>query len=274
MKILIAVDPAHRDAPVLSFASSLADAVPSDLSTISAYVSSQAEMDPVYQKELMHEVATLLSERLDSASLVVPEDSRILREDEAAEAILDAVERQQPDLVLLGARGTGGFRGLGLGGVAHRVATHLSLPMAVVPANGGPLPGGVLVCGVDGSKGSRAALRWSVDLAAQCGASVVAVFVYDELADTFTHTAANWEYNGEASARAVVTSVDPDGVPIAFERRGGHPVKALSEVAERHQAAAIVVASNRHFMLRSHALGRVPAQLLHHAHRPVVVVHG
>jgi nucleotide-binding universal stress UspA family protein len=275
MNVLLAVDPAHRDAPVVSFASSLAAAVPSaEMLTVSAFVPAQAEVDPVYRKQMLDEVSALVAARLDGAGLVVEDGSRLLGEGQAADVILDAVERRDPDLVLVGARGTGGFRGLGLGGVAHRVATHLLVPVAVVHGVGGPLSGGVLVCGVDGSNGSRAALRWSVGVAGECAASVVALFVHDEMAaDAFTNAPESWQYNGEAAARAAVESVDAGGVPVKFELQAGQAVEALSDAAARHRAAAIVVAANRHSMFRSHSLGRVPAQLLHHVDRPVVVVH-
>jgi nucleotide-binding universal stress UspA family protein len=49
----------------------------------------------------------------------------------AARAVLDAA--QGADLVVLGTRGLGGFRGLLLGSVTHQVAHHVGCPMVVVP---------------------------------------------------------------------------------------------------------------------------------------------
>jgi nucleotide-binding universal stress UspA family protein len=49
----------------------------------------------------------------------------------AARAVLDTAPGA--DLVVLGTRGLGGFRGLLLGSVTHQVAHHVGCPIVVVP---------------------------------------------------------------------------------------------------------------------------------------------
>lgn len=76
-------------------------------------------------KELVAEVTAHLQNEGLTASAVVVEGS-------AAEAILQAVETDQPDLIVMGSRGGGGLPGLNLGSVADRVVRRSSVPVLVV----------------------------------------------------------------------------------------------------------------------------------------------
>ncbi|MCB1015226.1 MAG: universal stress protein [Acidimicrobiales bacterium] len=75
-----------------------------------------------------------------------------------ARALLEASDAA--DLVVLGARGTGGFEGLLLGSVSERVAQLATRPVAVI-RTGAPVRGGRVVVGIDGSARSLTALRWA-----------------------------------------------------------------------------------------------------------------
>jgi nucleotide-binding universal stress UspA family protein len=50
----------------------------------------------------------------------------------ASAALLDAAEAA--DLVVVGSRGLGGFKGLVLGSVSHHVAHHSTCPVIVLPS--------------------------------------------------------------------------------------------------------------------------------------------
>ena len=79
------------------------------------------------------------------------------------------------DLLVVGARGVGGFRGLLLGSVSQQCLHHTTGPLAIIRSPGSPdataqadaAPrqgaGGRIVVGVDDSDGARRALRWALE---------------------------------------------------------------------------------------------------------------
>jgi nucleotide-binding universal stress UspA family protein len=57
---------------------------------------------------------------------------RVLASGSAADGLLGAAKGA--DLVVVGSRGVGGFRGLLLGSVSQQVAHHAACPVVVVPS--------------------------------------------------------------------------------------------------------------------------------------------
>ena len=60
----------------------------------------------------------------------------ILREGEAADVLV--AEARQADLLIVGSRGLGGFKGLLLGSVSQLCAHHATCPVAIVPNSSRP----------------------------------------------------------------------------------------------------------------------------------------
>ena len=79
------------------------------------------------------EAQKLLDDAVDSVDTTdLPQPvTRVLSSGGAAATLLDAAEGA--DLVVVGSRGLGGFKGLLLGSVSHQVAYHASCPVVVVP---------------------------------------------------------------------------------------------------------------------------------------------
>ena len=69
------------------------------------------------------------------ADVTLPEGlavEKVIREGSASKVLL--AEAEGADLLVVGARGHGGFTGLLLGSVASQVANHVRVPLAIVPA--------------------------------------------------------------------------------------------------------------------------------------------
>lgn len=80
-------------------------------------------------EEEAKEIIAEVGERLRAEGLQV---TTLAVEGPAAEAILRAAEDEKPDLIVMGSRGSGGFPGLPLGGVAERVVRMSPVPVLVV----------------------------------------------------------------------------------------------------------------------------------------------
>ncbi|MGW3470805.1 universal stress protein [Saccharopolyspora sp. NPDC000995] len=178
-------------------------------------------------------------------------------------------------LVVLGARGHGGFTDALLGCVSSAVATHGECPVIVV-RKGVPTTVGPVVVGVDGSECSLAALRFAFEEAAGRGADLVAMQVWHE----------------EGLLAVPLTPVDRERVQREIERsltelmatlraefpkvrtrevaQHGHPVAALTDAGR--DAQLLVVGHRGGGGFDGLFLGSVAAGVLHHAPCPVAVI--
>ena len=195
-----------------------------------------------------------------------------------ASVLIDAA--RDADLLVVGSRGLGGFRGLLFGSVGQHCLTHAPCSVAVVRPSPTPAPSGQgpwsrrIVVGVDGSPGARRALEWSVDQARRSGAEIEVV--------------ASWVFPGTAG---YVFSVDPrildDARNVAREAVAqaeamAQSVEVRSEVSEDPASVALVEASRKADLVvvgsrgrqgfRGLHLGSVSRHVAQHAHCPVVVV--
>lgn len=194
------------------------------------------------------------------------------------------------DMLVVGARGVGGFRGLMLGSVSGACLHHTTAPLAIVrdterdPAGRGEervpgaTAGGRIVVGVDGSDSARRALRWTLDEARRRDACVDVVHAWQPslLMPTAVATMPGYVDAMEKAARGtldgVVDGEDLRRQPAPVERilvRGG-AARSVLEVAE---GADLVVLGTRGLGgFRGLLLGSVTHHVAHHATCPLVVI--
>ena len=185
------------------------------------------------------------------------------------------------DLLVVGARGSGGFLGLRLGSVSERCLHHAKSPIAIIrDVERDPVPTEeCILVGVDGSSAARRALAWALDEARARNAPVRAV--------TAWNTAPMAAFAGgvildiatfEDSARDILTNAlleaDTSGLTKPIEPvlvTGGAAGAILDEAKE---ATLIVVGARGLGGLKSLLLGSVSHQVAHHAPCPVVIIPG
>jgi nucleotide-binding universal stress UspA family protein len=179
-------------------------------------------------------------------------------------------------LLVVGARGMGGFRGLLLGSVSRHVLNHATVPVAVV-RDGADRTGGPVVVGVDGSAPARRALDWAADHARRRQVPLLAVYAW-HLPDAAVGLYLSWPDPSELAADAAqfvqheLDRVDTSGLVAPAEARAvpDRPSAALVEASAL--ASLVVVGSRGRGQLASTILGSVSDQVAHHATCPVVVV--
>jgi len=178
------------------------------------------------------------------------------------------------EMLVVGARGNGGFVGLTVGGVGAQVAAHALCPVLVVrPA---ARPGGPVVVGVDGSAGSEPAIGFAFEQAAARGAELVALHAYlpwayetpetEDLPSDVVHD----DDARRVLSEAVAGWADkyPDvRVQLSVQRR--QPTAALVDASARAQL--LVVGSRGLGGFRGMLIGSVSQTVLHHAACPVAV---
>ena len=193
--------------------------------------------------------------------------------DRPAHALLERSEHA--DLVVVGARGTGGFEGLLVGSVADRLTERANGPVAVVRA-AAPCRGGRVVVGVDGSARSHKALRWAADEARARDAVLDVVHAWslpalanDPWLATFPNPddAVHW-----ARDLLVEALSDPALAGLAVNDFVIHGGAGQALLARAEGAGLVVVGSRGHGAVAGWLLGSVSRQLVHHASCPVVVV--
>ncbi|SDT19536.1 universal stress protein [Jiangella sp. DSM 45060] len=184
-------------------------------------------------------------------------------------------------LVVVGTRGLGAFGGLLLGSVSARVAARATAPVVVVPEPAGP-GNGTIVAGVDGSPHGDAALRFALTEADRRDVPVVAVTAYEPdplmlpvLDPAAVERAAAIERRGaeqlasDAVGRARAATGSAATVTVRVQ--AGREAQVVTDAGR--DAGLIVVGSRGRGEVRGLLLGSTSQAVLHHAGRPVAVLH-
>ncbi|MDD9370071.1 MAG: universal stress protein [Acidimicrobiales bacterium] len=236
--------------------------------------------------------------KADAALLATLEDAR------GAEAAASVVRRtivavpapglleaaKGADLLVVGARGLGGFRGLLLGSVSQQALQHATGPVAVVrssedpdDASGAtPRPGERIVVGVDGSDSSGAATSWAVTEARLRGGALQAVHAWEVPAiygpvgigfpyDTSGLESAARELLDEVVDGALAVGGGADDAPVV--ERIVSPGGPAASILEAAAGADLVVIGRRGLGgFQRLLLGSVSEHVARHAPCPVVVM--
>jgi nucleotide-binding universal stress UspA family protein len=192
-------------------------------------------------------------------------------------------ESTHASLVVVGARGTGGFPELLAGSVSAEVAAHAHAPVVVVRRTGDgtvPAPGQVVV-GVDGSAHADLAVGFAFEEADARGCALLAVYAWDvppqhNLGPITRRHYDHVEAQEEAErvlAEAVAGWAEkyPD---VAVTRRAVHTLSPSAVLRDAATGASLVVVGSRgRGGFLGLLLGSVSRALVSHARCSVAVVH-
>lgn len=228
------------------------------------------------------EADALVASLVEVARERAPEAVRIediVQEGHPAQVLRD--EATDADLLVVGSRGRGGFRGLLLGSVSQQCIEHAHIPSVVVSADA-PLPGnGDVVVGVDGSEDAANAMAWAAAEAVRRDARLVLVHTW------FTPVAVPPEglvitaidpAVFRASAEALLSEVSAE-VLAAVPQQPREVVQRIIEkpavmglLASAEDADLLVVGGRGRGGFAGLLLGSVSQQCIRHAPVAVVVV--
>lgn len=183
------------------------------------------------------------------------------------------------DLLVVGARGLGGFRGLLLGSASRHCLHHAVCPVAVVrdeEDRSAHPPGGVVV-GIDGSDTSVRALAWAVREARARQSSLTVVHAYrTSLLDAVDYAAPALRPDMlEQAARDTLarTLAQVDMTGLATPQHVVVDAGASAAILDAARSAGVVVVGSRGVGgVRGFVLGSVSDQVSQHAPCPVVVI--
>lgn len=196
--------------------------------------------------------------------------------DLAARALIEA--SAGAELLVVGARGLGGFKGLLLGSISQQCLHHARCPVAVIrhDAAAPPVPTNRIVVGVDGSPSSQGALRWAAEEARLRQADLVVVHawqmpytgVYPYVGDAYD--TAVFQRAADETVDQVLADIDvPEEVSVTRKVVYEPPAKAILDAAT--DADLVVVGARGLGGFAGMLLGSVSQHVAHHATCPVVV---
>lgn len=230
-----------------------------------------APFDPAYGSEMATKVLDELVTRAVGRDKQV---ARVVVCDHAGHALIEAAGTDA-SLIVVGARGMSGFKGLLLGSVSRHVLNAATGPVAVIRVDA-TRSGGPVVVGIDGSEPSRRALQWATDYARCRGLGLIALHAWDPPYATFAFLAppniGSYAAGAERFVVQELTHVDATGLIRPIEPRAVES-RASAALLEASCAASLVVVGSRgHGRVTHTLLGSVSDQVSHYATCPVVVV--
>ncbi len=200
-----------------------------------------------------------------------------------APRILAAADSLPADLIVMGTHGVGGFEHLVLGSVTEKVLRRATCPVLTIPPRPqttSKLPFKRIVCAVDFSESSLAALKFAVSLAQDGAAAVTILHVFEWAAEPLTtRPIAVPEYRLEIE-REVASQLE-DLVP-AFAREcrattrlaHGKAYREILGVATEDSADLIVMGVQGRNALDVMLFGSTTNQVIRRATCPVLTLRG
>ncbi|MGE0593285.1 MAG: universal stress protein [Vicinamibacterales bacterium] len=214
-------------------------------------------------------------------------DVRLRTAPSAHREILEVVSALDIDLLVMGSHGRTGFERLFLGSVAEKVLRSATCPVMIVPAHGEGHPAralttsGHVLCPVDFSEGSLAALEYALSLAEEGDATLTLLHVIPippELAAHFPRAADVDRVRAEAEAdalrqlRALVPETARQYCTVESRAVIGSPAHEIEREAAGRPADLIVMGVQGRGTLDRLVFGSTAERVVRGARCPVLVL--
>jgi nucleotide-binding universal stress UspA family protein len=273
--VLVGVDGSPAAGAALEWAVRFASSVGAEIVVANVFEPPQAELPPDDYARLVADAEHRLREEWSAPLRGTGVRYRCLQLTGTPDSLLAATRAAGADLLVVGTRGAGRHAALHLGSLAHHLAHYTRGPLAIVPAAGAERRVDRIVLGVDGSSGSAAAVRWCAAIASASDAEVAAVCAFDSNTRWgFGDDAESWRATAEQAISAEwIAPLRATGVVTRCRIvEGRRPLAALEGAAHDEDAGLFVVGTRGLSEVAGLRLGRLPLQLVHHTHLPVVLV--
>ena len=189
---------------------------------------------------------------------------RVVEFGQPVDVLRSVAESRGVSHLVVGSRGQGAVEDLLAASTSGALAREAPCPVILVPAEPASWSedsaDATIVCGVDGSDGSRAAARHAGELAQLLNARLVLATVIETL--------------GDEAPDALVEEIRagaPD-VRVYFQTLSGVAADELLELARRREARLVVVGSRGRGAVKAAVLGSVSSRVVQETDRPVMVV--
>jgi nucleotide-binding universal stress UspA family protein len=277
-RIVVGVDGSEHAALALDWAARQAGLTGAALDVVTTFGPEYLFVTPVEQEQANEKVLGGARARVAGVSpgAVVTVTSRLGWADQV---LVD--ESAGAELLVVGTRGLGGFRGLTLGSIGRKCVHRATVPVVVVRDRDDIGPDDVgtdhrIVAGIDGSPSSAAALEWAARQATLSGARLEVLMSWEWPA-MYGWSPGSSEYNPQQNgdflldqAVGPIRARYPD-LPMQTEAMEG-PAASLLVKASRG-ADLLAVGSRGHAEFAGLLLGSVSEHCVVHAHCPVLVHH-
>jgi nucleotide-binding universal stress UspA family protein len=196
--------------------------------------------------------------------------------------ILEAAGHLPADLIVIGTHGTGGFQHLVLGSVAEKVLRQAACPVMTVPPRShatSKLPFERILCPVDFSEPSLAALELAFSLAGEGHASVTILHVLESLHDALAARLGAddrraIECDAMSKMRALVSDPVRHTCGVTTRVTHGKAYREVLGVAAHERADLIVMGVHGRHALDLMLFGSTTNQVVRRATCPVLTLRG
>jgi nucleotide-binding universal stress UspA family protein len=273
MTFIAGFDGTDGSRAAVRFAIRLAHAIPADVVAVNGYIVPRH----VFGKGAADGAEAALAEdsraEADLTLAGLHEDGvtdRIVRPGEPAQALIEAAEELDADLIVVGTHEAHGVQRLKLGSTAERVVHGAPCAVSIVPYSVGIDELGTIAVAYDGRKPAQTALEYGAALARALSARLVLISVVDPFPTGTVETPGVDEHYQAGVADAAAEALRPE-LDVEVRIETGAPGEAI--VAACGDDVDLLVTGSRAYGPAHAALvGSVSHYIAGHTRCPVVVV--